>query len=136
MTDKISQYAADADVDLFDGDMTGEQARDFLDRLGLDSSWLAAALGVKESTVERWEGSHHAIPYSAADLIFEVFQRTRHAVAALAADLASDVEQVPLVTYNTDAAYREHVGGKYTAAWHRAAIARVNDVTGCGVVKK
>lgn len=134
MTDKISQYAAAATFDLFDGDMTGAQARSIRERLGLSESWFAEALGVNVSVVTKWEHSSHAMPYPAADALFQVYQRTRHAVAALAADFESGAEYGPIVTFRTDQDYTEETSGPYSAAWHRAVAGRVDDVTGCGVV--
>lgn len=89
MVDKLSQYAAETACDRFDGDMTGAQAHSIRERLGLTQAWLAEASGTREVDVARWEHSNHTVPWAVANALFEAFQRTRHAVATLAAELKS-----------------------------------------------
>lgn len=134
MADKISQYAAEAKCDRFDGDMTGAQAHSIRERLGLTEMWLAQASGTSEDDVTRWEHSNHPVPYSVANALFDVFQRTRHAVAVVAAEQRATVPAGPVVTFRTDEAYRDATGGPYSAAWHRAAAGRIDDATGCGLI--
>lgn len=134
MADKISQYAAEATCDLFDGDMTGAQARSIRERLGLSEEWFADFLGVKVAAIAKWEHSSHAMPYPAANALFQVFQRTRHSVAMLVADVTAGRAPGPIETFREDHDYQGCTGGTYSAAWHRAAAGRVDDATGCGLV--
>lgn len=134
MADKISQYAAETACDRFDGDMTGAQAHSIRERLGLTQEWLAEASGTSVDDIARWEHSNHTVPYAVANTLFEVFQRTRHAVTTLAADFESAAATGSVVTFRTDEAYLEATGGPYSAAWHRATAGRIDDAAGCGLI--
>lgn len=133
MIDKLSQYAAEATCDRFDGDMMGAQAHSIRERLGLTQAWLAEASGTREVDVARWEHSNHTVPWAVANALFEAFQRTRHAVATLAAELKSGATWGPIVTFRDDESYLDQSDGRYSAAWHRAAAGRIDEVTGCGL---
>lgn len=134
MADKISEYAAAATIERFDGDMTGPQARSIRERLGLSEEWLAVAAGVKLHSLDKWEHSSKAVPYEAANTLFEVFQRTRHAVLAVEAELASGDAVGPIATYANDDTYLAGTDGVYSAAWHRSAAGRIDEVTRCGLI--
>lgn len=105
--------------------MTAAAFRVAREHLGLTTAWTAQHMGVQERTVHRWEAGVSPVPEGV---------RIEMEILTIAADRAEDdlaralaVQPEPaLVTYRTDADYRRHQPGQpWTAAWHRAMVARV-----------
>lgn len=116
--------------------MTGAGLKVIREHLGLTTRWLAEQLNVPERTLQRWEmGLAPTIP-----------EHVRIAVAQLEVDTAAEVRasietalraQNPLMaTYRNDAEFHQHqpTQQRWTAAWHRAVVARVaREVPGLAV---
>lgn len=105
--------------------MAGAELRVVREHLGLTTRWLAEHLGVQERTVHRWEADVSPIPDGVRCAVEDLEARTAEVVSAAAA-ACLDTPDPAILTYRTDADYREHHPEQpWSASWHRAVTARV-----------
>lgn len=102
--------------------MTGAEFRVVREFLGLTTAWMAAHLGVAERTVHRWEGGAAAVPDGVR---LQVEQWETDTARTVDLGIESLPEGAGVLTYRTDADYRAHEDGQWTASWHRAVVARI-----------
>lgn len=107
--------------------MTGAEFRCLREWLGLTTDWTARHLGVAERTVHRWEADVSRIPRGVSDGLLRLSEITYEALSGIVEKLL-DVSEPGVITYRTDADYREHHPEQdWPASWHRALCARIAD---------
>ncbi len=105
--------------------------------LGLTQEALAAALGVADRTIRRWEAGTDLIPDGARLDIEALEESTMRAVLALVGELR-DAPDPTAVVYRTDAEYHAaEPSARMPASWHRMVIMRAAQVVeGVSIVYK
>lgn len=99
------------------------------EHLGLSDTALADILGVSSRTVRHWEEGRYPIPAGLAATLTAIEDETGRFVAEHTKRVAALAEPV-FETYRSDAEYPHAL--PHTAAWHRAAAARVaRAIPGC-----
>lgn len=106
------------------------ELKTFREHLGLSDETLAKELGVSSRTVRHWEEGRYTIPAGVADNLAALQAETDLFVDEQIKRLAARTALV-FETYRSDAEYPRSIL-PYTAAWHRAAAARIaRAIPGC-----
>lgn len=107
--------------------MSAAEFRCLREWLGLTTLWVAEHLGVAERTVHRWEAGVSRVPPGVSGELLRLSEIT-YDVLNRAVDELMDIPDPGIVTYRSDADYREHHPEvDWPASWHRALCGRIGD---------
>lgn len=113
-------------------DMSPSDLRLLREELGLSVRGLAAALGVTERAIHRWEIEAQQMRQAQADRFADLVEYTDRAVDEL---VAAHIVGQRLPVYPNNAAYQQAAKAEghervLTAQWHRAVVRRAAKQTG------
>ena len=115
----------DPDMMPEDERMTNAEFRVVREFLGLTGDWLAQHLHVSSRTVRHWEHGKYVIP-DGVRIEMERLERETGAFIGACVGKLLDIPDPCIVVHSTDDDYRAaNPGSPWSAAWHRAVVARI-----------